>query len=442
MQDTRLDYDTIIIGGGFSGLTAARELRLLGYKVLLLEARERLGGRTWVDRRLDSDLEMGGTYVHWHQPHVWAEITRYGLEVVFGPKPKKVYWISGGTARCSTVEAYRNKIKDVAGKLMSESLKYLPLPYQPLHSPLIKEIDGKSAEQFMIEFGLTEEEYDILHGWVASDFCGPPGEGAASQIFRWWVFSQGNWGTHSEMISTYSLKDGTKALVEAIARDSGAEIILSSPAVKIVHDESGASVTTHDGNQFKGRSVIITVPMTVLKEIEVSPPLSELKISASKEGQTSRGVKVWARLEGKLDPFDALAPGNYPLNSVHLDRYVGEDSIIVGFGPRADWLDPNDREGVEKALRQWLPDVRVLESTGHDWVNDDFSREAWPMLKPNQLTRYFEDWNTPENCIFLAGTTFAKGWASFMDGAIESGITTARKADSYLREKSRLLNQE
>lgn len=174
MQETNLDYDTVIIGGGFSGLTAARELRLHGYKVLVLEARDRLGGRTWVDRRLDSDLEMGGTYVHWHQPHVWAEINRYGLDTVTGPKPKKVYWISGGKPRCSTVEEYRIKIRDTAGKLMSESVKYLPLPYQPLHSPLIKEIDGISAEQFLQEFGLTEEEYDILHGWVASDFCGPP----------------------------------------------------------------------------------------------------------------------------------------------------------------------------------------------------------------------------------------------------------------------------
>lgn len=435
MEDVQHDCDILIIGGGFSGLTAARELRLLGYRTIVLEARDRLGGRAWVDRRLDSDLEMGGTYVHWHQPHVWSEITRYGLEIVTGPRPVKVYWISGGKSRCSTVEHYRTKIRDTAGKLMSESLKYLPLPYQPLHSPLIKEIDGTSAEQFMREFGLSEEDYDILHGWVASDFCGPPSEGAASQIFRWWVFSQGNWGSHSEMVSTYRLKDGTSALINAIAGDAGADIKLSSQVAKLVHHEEGIVATTVDGSVYKAKAAIVTVPMTVLKEIEFIPALSNLKISASKEGQTSRGVKVWARLEGKMEPFDAIAPGSYPLNSVHLDRYVNGDSIIVGFGSHADWLDPNDKEEVEKALQYWIPDVKVIESTGHDWVNDDFSREAWPMLKPNQLTRYFEEWSTPENCVFLAGTTFAKGWASFMDGAIESGLTTARKVDLYLKDK-------
>ncbi|OCA90725.1 amino acid oxidase [Bacillus sp. FJAT-27225] len=429
------DYDVIVVGGGFSGLTAARELRLLGYRVLVLEARARLGGRTWVDSRLDSDLEMGGTYVHWHQPHVWAEITRYGLEIVSGPKPKKVYWISAGQARCSTVAEYRKKIRETAGKLMCVSSNYLPFPYSPLHSPLIKEVDGISAEQFMNDFGLNEEEYDILHGWIASDFCGPPSEGAASQIFRWWVFSQGDWSNHGSMISTYRLKDGTQSLIQAIADAAAADIRLSTMVTQIRHSAGCAAVSTADGTTYKARAVIVTVPMTVLKDILFEPPLSTAKMNASQEGQMSKGVKVWARLRGELEPFDALAPGEYPLNSVHLDRYVDGNSIIVGFGTRADRLNPNDREAVEAALKYWIPDVEVLESTGHDWVNDDFSKEAWPMLKPNQLTNYFEEWNSPENCIYLAGTTFAKGWASFMDGAIESGLTTARKVHKSIQLK-------
>lgn len=425
-------HDVIIVGGGFAGLTAARELRLLGHKVLVLEARNRIGGRTWVDSRLDSQLEMGGTYVHWYQPHVWTEITRYGLELVTAPKAEKVYWITGGKVKSAPTAEYRNMLKDTVEKLMSESHQYLPLPYDPLHSPLIHEIDSLTAEDFMKNFGLTEEEYDILHGWVASDYCGAPGEGAASQIFRWWVFSQGNWNTHSAMISTYRLKDGTKALIDAIAADADADINLSTVVKKVEHDEYSVVVTDQEGKKHYGKAIIVTVPLTTLQDITFSPPLSLEKQASSKEGQTSKGVKVWARAKGMLEPFDALAPGDYPINSVHLDRYIDGDSIIVGFGPSAEWLDPCDREGVEKALRHWIPDIEVIESTGHDWVNDEFSRETWPMLKPNQLTSYFEEWNTPENCVFLAGSTYAKGWASFIDGAIESGLTVSRKVHKHL----------
>lgn len=431
MVDSNL-YDVIVVGGGFSGFTAARELRMLGHKVLVLEARDRIGGRTWVDDRLNSRLEMGGTYVHWHQPHVWTEITRYGMELTTGPSTEKVYWIADGKSYCTPVAEFKDQLRNAIEKLLKQGNKYLPQPFQPMTSDKFRELDGMTADQFIKEFDITKEEYDIIHGWVASDFCGAPEAGAATQILRWWAFSQGNWETHSAMVSSYRLKDGTSALIEAIAADADAEVKLSTIVKKIVHTKDSVEVITADGTYYKGQTVIVTVPLTTLQDIEFSPALSQEKQASSREGQTSKGVKVWAQVKGKLAPFDALAPGNYPLNSVHLDRYVGDDSIVVGFGPSAVILDPKDRFAVELALKHWLPDIEVVESTGHDWVNDEFSRETWPMLKPNQLTTYHQEWNTPENAVFLGGTTYANGWAGFIDGAIENGLTVSRRVHKYL----------
>jgi monoamine oxidase len=69
-------HDVIVIGGGFAGVTAAREAALRGRSVLLLEARDRLGGRTWNASWAGTSIEYGGAWVHWHQPHTWSEITR------------------------------------------------------------------------------------------------------------------------------------------------------------------------------------------------------------------------------------------------------------------------------------------------------------------------------------------------------------------------------
>ncbi|ALC90693.1 amino acid oxidase [Bacillus sp. FJAT-18017] len=427
-------YDVIVVGGGFSGVTAARELKSLGYKVLILEGRDRLGGRTWLDNRLGTELEMGGTYVHWHQPFVWTEILRYGLELATGPKPEKMHYIIDGKTHVVPHAEFKSKLRNTVERLMRESNKCMPLPFNPLASDSFREMDGMTAEQFMKNSSLTQEEYEILHGWIASDFCGAPEEGAATQIFRWWAFSQGNWDTHSAMVSSYRLKKGTKELIEAIARDAEADIQLSARVVKIEQDEGRVTVYTDDCLSFTANTAIVTVPLTTLQDIEFNPSLSVEKQASSREGQTSKGVKVWARIKGELEAFDALAPGWYPLNSVHLDRYVDGDSIVVGFGPDASILNPNDRAAVEKALRHWLPDIEVIESTGHDWVNDGFSKETWPMLKPNQLTTYHQQWNTPEQAVFLAGTTYANGWAGFIDGAIESGITTGRKVHQYLSD--------
>ena len=59
-------YDVVVIGTGFAGLVAARNLsRASNARVLLVEGRDRIGGRTWTAKALGQEFEMGGTWVHW-----------------------------------------------------------------------------------------------------------------------------------------------------------------------------------------------------------------------------------------------------------------------------------------------------------------------------------------------------------------------------------------
>ena len=103
----RADYDAIIIGGGFAGVTAAREVRKAGLRCVILDARDRLGGRTWYAELAGHPVELGGAWIHWIQPHVWAEVTRYGLAVVESPglaAPGHCAWLTGGQRKTGSPE--------------------------------------------------------------------------------------------------------------------------------------------------------------------------------------------------------------------------------------------------------------------------------------------------------------------------------------------------
>jgi monoamine oxidase len=89
--------DVIVIGAGLAGLVAARELEARGRSVLVLEARDRVGGRVWLQRGAlrGLDLDMGGAWVADCQPHVWAEADRYRVAREHDPPPTRVRWRFG-----------------------------------------------------------------------------------------------------------------------------------------------------------------------------------------------------------------------------------------------------------------------------------------------------------------------------------------------------------
>jgi monoamine oxidase len=426
------DYDVVVIGGGFTGATVARELRHKGLGVLLLEGRDRLGGRTWTREALGHTIELGGTWVHWIQPHVWAEITRYGLELTQSPLPRWSRWIVDGELRKGSPEEFLGLLDGGMSTFLEDSRARFERPYEPFHGEDLEEIDGLSVTDRLDEMGLDREQYAMNEGFWSICFNAPAREGALTQALRWGALSMGDWQLMLEAAATYKFAGGTRALMEAIIADGGADTQLSKPVAVIERSGEGATVITRDADRISARAIIVTAPLNALNNIEFRPGLSEGKRAAASEGQASRGVKVWARLRGEMEPFVTLAPSDQPLMWLQYEYAVDGDSLLIGFGADAGRLDANDSAAVQKAIRTWLPDAEVVDSIGHDWVSDEFSRQTWPMLKPNQLTRYLRELQRPEDSVFLAGSDYANGWMGFIDGAIESGLKVSREVREYL----------
>ena len=426
-------FDVVVIGAGFAGITAARELSHRGHRILVVEARDRIGGRTWVDERLGRPLEIGGTWVHWIQPHVWAEMTRYRVGVVPGPTPTRAHWVADGQRHTGTPDQLTAIIDKGMTLSTADAMHYFPRPYEPLAGPDLESIDMLSMRERIEALGLTPAETDLVDGMWSTNFNAPTKQGAYTQGLHWCALSAGSWPLMFEACATYKLAGGTTRLLQAMLDDAAVEVRLETPVTHVRQDDAGAVVTITNGDEITAAAVVVTTPLNVLGTIAFDPPLSETKRSAATQGQASSGVKVWARLRGEYDPFVALAPSTAPLTLAQVDSVGDGETIVVLFGPEAAALDGTDREAVQAALRQWLPGAEVIDAASHDWVRDPLSRETWPMLRPGQLTGALAELQRPEGRIVLAGSDYASGWMGFIDGAIESGLRAAHLLD-YLSE--------
>src|SRR5688572_18569820 len=126
------EQDVIVVGAGLAGLTAARELGNAGRRVLVLEARDRLGGRAFTSQFAGTEVELGGGFVHWFQPHVFAELTRYGIDFAVPPEPARWSYISQGEVKHSTVDDLAPRVSELFERCFADARATLPLPYKPL----------------------------------------------------------------------------------------------------------------------------------------------------------------------------------------------------------------------------------------------------------------------------------------------------------------------
>jgi monoamine oxidase len=427
------EQDVIVVGAGLAGLTAARELGKAGRRVLVLEGRDRLGGRTFTSQFAGADIELGGAFVHWFQPHIFAELTRYGIGLSVPPEPTRWSYITHGQVKHSTVEELAPRVSELFERYFADARATMPLPYQPLAvADAVAALDHLSVQDRLDQGDFTAEERDLLNPVLATSCSAPCSDGALTAMIRWFSLPGWDFGLMLDAVGIYPLR--TADLVEALAADGRPEVRLSTPVAAIEQRDERVTVTARGGEAYTARVVVVAVPLNTLGKIDFAPALGSEKQAVADRGQASRGVKLWAQVRGDLEPFFFMAPDDHPISFLVTEKVLDDGSqLLVAFGPDAERLRPGDDPEVRRAIAERLPGgVEIVAVTGHDWWRDEFSRGTWSVFRPGQLSA-LPSLQAPHGRVVFAGSDLADGWNGFMDGAIESGLRAARSVTQLLQ---------
>jgi pseudooxynicotine oxidase len=428
------EQDVIVIGAGLAGLTAARELGHAGRRVLLLEARDRLGGRAYTSHLGESEVELGGAFVHWFQPHVFAELTRYGLSFRVPPEPTRWSYISQGRRHDSTLADLMPRMEELFGRLFADTRATMPLPHEPLTvREAVSAVDFLSMQDRLDTSDLMPGERDLANAVLSTSCSARCSEAGLTAMMRWYALSGWSFGLMLDAVGVYPMR--TADLVHALLADGRPVVRTSTPVQAVEQHDDRVLVRTRTGEEFTGSVAVVAVPLNTLSAVDFSPPLGPAKQAAASQGQASHGVKLWARVNGVPEPVFVMAPDSEPITFVATEQVFDDGGqLLVAFGPDARCLPPGDEEAARRAFADMLPSTtRIVEVTGHDWCTDEFARGTWSVFRPGQLTGARSALQAPHGRVVFAGADLANGWNGFLDGAIESGLTAAHSVSSLLR---------
>jgi monoamine oxidase len=429
-------YDALVIGAGFAGLTAARDLAKDGKRVLIVEARDRIGGRTWYGQFADTThmVEFGGGWVDpVYNEAIMREVERYGI----------------GLAECPDGE---NQISVLDGATYDSICPLAPADVIGLERALVpilragRAIDPEAPldlqdtaaldvplDQYLDAFELPAKLRELIGAWNRTSGGCEEADISALHFLSWVPSLDGSAVTIAHFPS-HVFADGTVSLAQALLDDSGCEVAYDAPVEGIAETADGVEVVTHGGEIFRGRAAVVAVPLNCWGDIEFRPGLSEAKQAGAEIGQSGTTTKLWALATGLPEKLQGIGERATPLDTFTAQFPVPEGDLVVGFSTRERGLDVGDTAAVQAAFREFIPAVEITKTDTHDWAADPYAKGTWCAAPAGLLSRYASGMAADEGRLIFAGSDIAHAFRGWMTAAVESGAGAASRVSALLSD--------
>ena len=438
------EADTIVVGAGLAGLVAARSLQRAGRSVIVLEARDRVGGRI-LNVEVDGVvLEAGAQWIGPTQDRVQALAGELGVRTYpaydhgsplleLGGARRRMHGLVLPIGPIATIDLLR------AMRRLSRSARSIPIG-RPWQAEDARAMDAATFADWMDTHLATREARALVIAGFRLVFADEPERVSLLHVAHHVRFAGGvrrlvaaTGGAHEARFV-----GGSGQLPLRLAEELGGRIRLGRPVHRIVSHDDHVTVGTRTG-ELTARRVVVAVPPHLAADIEHQPPLPVARHVFEREVPLGRVIKIqttydepfWRRyrLSGQLlgddgpigVTFDNTPPDGRP--GVLLGFVVGDAASRLGGLPA-----PERRQRVlDHLARTFGPRAGSPRTyTEHDWQTETWTRGGYyGLMPPTVWTRSREAAREPVGRVHWAGTETAERWMGYMDGAVESGLRAA-----------------
>ncbi|MBN9157866.1 NAD(P)/FAD-dependent oxidoreductase [Microbacterium sp.] len=437
--------DVLIVGAGAAGTTAANELRKAGLSVVVLEARDRVGGRLWTDVIDGAMLEIGGQWVSPDQDALIETIDELGLETFSRYREgDSVYVGPDGTLHRFTGEMFPVSAETEA--VIAEITERLDAmvaeidPDRPYAHPKAAEWDSVTWDAWLRQQTDDDEAVRNLAFATGSAMLTKPTH-AFSLLQS--LLMAASAGSYSHLVDADFILDkrvigGLQQVPLLLAERLGDDVLLNQPVRSLEWDESGVTATT-DSLTVRARHAVLALAPVLYDRISFVPPLPRRQHQMHQHLSMGFVIKVHAvydRPFWREQGLSGTAFSPYELSHEAYDNtnHGDERGTLVGFVSDQNADDLFELSAEERK-------ERILESLSHyygpeaknpvvyyesDWGTEEWTRGAYAAsFDMGGLHRYGKDLRSAVGPIHFACSDMAGAGYQHVDGAIRMGRLAA-----------------
>lgn len=447
------DFETtvVVVGGGLAGLTAARRLHRQNIDVRVLEANDRVGGRTLTRDVGGEAVDLGAQWIGPSQHHIHGLVEEFGIGTFDQFNEGESLIRAGGSSARHTdpirglgLASQLNLLYAI--RQLDQRCREVPLD-RPSDAPNADKWDAVTVATWRDRYLKTTAARAAFDAIFRALFTSEPEE-LSYLYFLFYLNAAGGFGPITAVeggAQQTRLTGGTQQISQAMAVELGDRVHLGAPAHTINHD--GGVQVQADDLTVTGEYAVVAIPPAMAGRIDYDPALP-----ASRDGLTQRApmgavVKAVAAYDDPFwrsddlsgDVLDAEGPVGLVFDDSPQDASHGA-LVAFALGDAARMLTAlagaDRRRRILGALGDHFGQTarEPIDYADHAWTEEPYIRGCYAgNMAPGTLTSFDQAIREPCGRIHWAGTETAKHWCGYMDGAVASGKRAATEVGERLQ---------